>query len=37
MIHGVVQQQEGITHLRAERVEGPLAERVLAPKSHDFH
>ena len=37
MIHGVVQQQEGITHLRAERVEGLLAERVVAPKSHDFH
>ncbi len=36
VIEGTVQQQEGITNLRADRVEALHSQKMDAPESHDF-
>jgi error-prone DNA polymerase len=37
VIEGVVQQQEGITNLKAKRVRALRSNALPAPSSHDFH
>lgn len=37
IIEGTVQQQEGITNLRADKVEAMLTDGMQTPESHDFH
>jgi error-prone DNA polymerase len=37
VIEGVVQQQEGVIHLKAQRVSALNASALPSPSSHDFH
>jgi error-prone DNA polymerase len=35
-VHGRVQNQDGVVHVKAERIV-PLAISTAGPESHDFH
>ena len=37
IIEGIAQKYEGVLHIRAERMEPLIAERLAAADSHDFH
>jgi error-prone DNA polymerase len=37
IIEGIAQKYEGVLHIRAERIEPLIAERLAAAVSHDFH
>jgi error-prone DNA polymerase len=37
IVEGIAQKNEGVLHIRAERIEPLIAERLVAAASHDFH
>jgi error-prone DNA polymerase len=37
IIEGIAQKHEGVLHIRADRIEPLIADRLAAAESHDFH
>jgi len=37
IVEGIAQKHDGVLHIRAERIEPLIAERLAAAASHDFH